>query len=55
MTIIGGHLLGTEPDLGNTLLYVVGATGIAGIFILVKGFRKISLRAPTSPRTYAGY
>jgi hypothetical protein len=55
VTIIGGQLLGTEPDLGKTLLYVGGVTGIAGTFVLVKGFKKISLRAPTPPRTYADY
>ncbi|WP_075350851.1 hypothetical protein [Algoriphagus marinus] len=52
VTIIGGQLLGTEPDLGKTLLYVGGATGIAGTFILVKGFKKISLGAPAPPPNY---
>ena len=28
ITIIGGQLLGSEPQLGKTLLYVGGATGI---------------------------
>lgn len=46
VTIIGGQLLGTKPELGETLLYVGGATGIAGTFILVKGFKKISLGPP---------
>jgi hypothetical protein len=52
VTIIGGQLLGTEPQLGKTLLYVGGATGIAGTFILVKGFKKISLGAPVPPASY---
>ena len=52
VTIIGGQLLGTEPDLGKTLLYVGGATGIGGTFLLVKGFKKISLRAPSPPPNY---
>ena len=43
VTIIGGQLLGTEPQLGKSLLYIGGATGIAGTFILVKGFKNISL------------
>lgn len=55
VTIIGGQLLGTEPDLGKTLLYVGGATGIAGTFILVKGFKKISLGAPVPPASYSGH
>ena len=52
VTIIGGQLLGTEPDLGKTLLYVGGATGIGGTFLLVKGFKKISLGAPSPPPNY---
>jgi hypothetical protein len=52
VTIIGGQLLGTKPDLGKTLLYVGGATGIAGTFILVKGFKKISLGSPAPPPNY---
>lgn len=50
VTIIGGQLLGTNPDLGETLLYVGGATGIVGTVILFKGFKKISL-GPPIPRT----
>ncbi len=46
VTIIGGQLLGTEPELGETLLYVGGATGIVGTVILFKGFKKISLGPP---------
>ncbi|SFN78490.1 hypothetical protein SAMN04488519_10246 [Algoriphagus ornithinivorans] len=49
ITIIGGQLLGSNPDLGKSLLYVGGATGIAGTFVLVKGFKKLSLRAPDPP------
>lgn len=52
VTIIGGQLLGNEPELGKTLLYLGGATGIVGTFILVKGFKKISLRAPLPPPNY---
>ena len=52
ITIIGGQLLGSEPQLGKTLLYVGGATGIVGTFILVKGFKKISLGAPVPPPSY---
>jgi hypothetical protein len=55
VTIIGGQLLGAEPQLGKTLLYVGGATGIAGTFILVKGFKKISLGAPVPPPSYPRY
>lgn len=46
VTIIGGQLLGTKPKLGETLLYVGGATGIVGTVILFKGFKKISLGPP---------
>lgn len=46
VTIIGGQLLGTKPELGETLLYVGGATGIVGTVILYKGFKKISLGPP---------
>jgi hypothetical protein len=46
VTIIGGQLLGTNPKLGETLLYVGGATGIVGTVILFKGFKKISLGPP---------
>lgn len=52
VTIIGGQLLGTDPQLGKSLLYIGGATGIAGTFILVKGFRKISLGPPAPPPSY---
>ncbi|WP_332914040.1 hypothetical protein [Algoriphagus boritolerans] len=40
VTIIGGQLLGTNPNVGETLLYVGGATGIVGTAILFKGFKK---------------
>lgn len=50
VTIIGGQLLGSNPDAGKALLYVGGATGIVGTVVLVKGFNKISLRAPDPPR-----
>ncbi|WP_291788869.1 hypothetical protein [Cecembia sp.] len=46
VTIIGGQLLGTQPTLGETLLYVGGGIGIAGTIVLVKGFNKISLGPP---------
>lgn len=46
VTIIGGQLLGNEPEVGKTLLYVGGATGIVGTVILFKGFNKISLGPP---------
>jgi hypothetical protein len=46
ITIIGGQLLGTKPELGETLLYAGGATGIVGTVILFKGFKKISLGPP---------
>lgn len=49
VTIIGGQLLGSNPDVGKTLLYVGGATGIVGTVVLVKGFNKISLKTPTPP------
>jgi hypothetical protein len=55
VTIIGGQLLGTEPQLGKSLLYVGGVTGIAGTFILVKGFKKISLGPPAPPLGYFRY
>ena len=55
VTIIGGQLMGTEPQLGKILLYVGGATGIAGTVILVKGFKKISLGAPVQPQSYTRY
>ncbi|TFV97372.1 hypothetical protein E4S40_01580 [Algoriphagus kandeliae] len=52
VTIIGGQLLGSNPDVGKTLLYVGGATGIVGTVVLVKGFNKISLKAPILPPSY---
>lgn len=52
VTIIGGQLLGTKPQLGETLLYVGGATGIVGTVVLFKGFKKISLGPPIPPRQY---
>jgi hypothetical protein len=52
VTIIGGQLLGTRPRVGETLLYVGGATGIVGTVVLFKGFKKISLGPPLPPRTY---
>lgn len=52
VTIIGGQLLGSNPDVGKTLLYVGGATGIVGTVILVKGFNKISLKSPDPPKIY---
>ena len=52
VTIIGGQLLGTRPQLGEALLYTGGAIGIAGTVILVKGFNKISLGPPQRPRSY---
>lgn len=50
VTIIGGQLLGTRPQLGEALLYTGGAIGIAGTVVLVKGFNKISLGPPRMPR-----
>lgn len=52
VTIIGGQLLGTRPELGEALLYTGGAIGIAGTVVLVKGFNKISLGPPKKPRYY---
>lgn len=49
VTILGGQLLGENPDVGRGLLYVGGATGIAGTFFLVRGFKKISLGPPRAP------
>lgn len=51
VTILGGQLLGTNPELGKGLLYAGGAIGIAGTVILVKGFNKISLGPPSRPRS----
>lgn len=52
VTIIGGQLLGTKPQLGETLLYVGGATGIIGAVVLFKGFKKISLGPPLPPKRF---
>lgn len=49
VTIIGGQLLGTRPELGEALLYTGGAIGIAGTVVLVRGFNKISLGPPRRP------
>jgi hypothetical protein len=46
VTIIGGQLLGTRPQLGEALLYAGGAIGIGGTIVLVNGFNKISLGPP---------
>ncbi|MFN3800528.1 hypothetical protein [Belliella pelovolcani] len=46
VTILGGQLLGSNPDLGKTLLYTGGAIGIGGTYTLVRGFNKISLGPP---------
>ncbi len=43
VTIIGGQLLGTNPQLGEAMLYAGGAIGIGGTIVLVNGFNKISL------------
>lgn len=51
VTIIGGQLLGTRPNVGEALLYTGGAIGITGTVILVKGFNKISLGPPQRPKT----
>lgn len=50
VTIIGGQLLGTRPNVGEALLYAGGAIGITGTVILVKGFNKISLGPPRRPK-----
>ncbi|EOZ96951.1 hypothetical protein A33Q_1869 [Indibacter alkaliphilus LW1] len=52
VTIIGGQLLGTRPQLGEALLYAGGAIGIAGTVVLVRGFNKISLGPPRPPKRY---
>ena len=44
VTILGGQLLGTNPELGEALLYTGGAIGIGGTIVLVRGFNKISLK-----------
>jgi len=46
VTIIGGQLLGTKPELGEALLYTGGAIGIGGTIVLVNGFNKISWKKP---------
>ena len=46
VTIIGEQLLGTNPELGEALLYTGGAIGIGGTIVLVNGFNKISLKKP---------
>jgi glycogen synthase len=46
VTIIGGQLLGTNPELGEALLYTGGAIGIGGTIVLVNGFNKIGLSKP---------
>jgi hypothetical protein len=51
VTIIGGQLLGTRPKVGETLLYVGGATGLVGTVILFRGFKKISLGPPLPRRS----
>jgi hypothetical protein len=53
VTILGGQLLGSNPDLGKALLYTGGAIGITGTVILVKGFNKISLGPPRKPKYYS--
>lgn len=52
VTILGGQLLGENPDVGRTLLYVGGATGVGGTFFLVRGFKKISFGPPRVPPSY---
>ncbi|MGY6521592.1 MAG: hypothetical protein ACXIUD_07680 [Mongoliitalea sp.] len=52
VTILGGQLLGNNPELGRGLLYAGGAIGIAGTVVLVKGFNKISLGPPTKPKSW---
>jgi len=44
VTIVGGQLLGTNPELGEALLYTGGAIGIGGTIVLVNGFNKLDLR-----------
>lgn len=46
VTILGGQLLGSNPQAGKGLLYLGGATGIAGTIVLVRGFNKLSIRQP---------
>ncbi|MCH7414955.1 hypothetical protein MM213_15750 [Belliella sp. R4-6] len=52
VTILGGQLLGTRPQLGKTLLYTGGAIGIGGTVTLVSGFNRISLGPPRKPIRY---
>lgn len=52
VTILGGQLLGTRPQLGKTLLYTGGAIGIGGTVTLVSGFNKISLGPPRKQTRY---
>lgn len=52
VTILGGQLLGNNPEVGKTLPYVGGATGIVGTVFLVNGFKKISLGTPSRPPNY---
>jgi hypothetical protein len=52
VTILGGQLLGSNPDLGKALLYAGGAIGITGTVVLVKGFNKISIGPPRRPKYY---
>ncbi|MDN3202567.1 hypothetical protein [Algoriphagus sediminis] len=49
VTILGGQLLGDNPDVGRALLYVGGATGITGTVFLIKGFKKLSVGPPRQP------
>lgn len=49
VTIIGGQLLGTRPQLGEALLYTGGAIGIGGTVILVNGFNKMDQFNRTMP------
>jgi len=41
ITIIGGQLLGVDPQWGEALLYAGGAIGIGGTIVLVNGFNRI--------------
>ena len=51
VTIIGGQLLGTQPQAGEALLYAGGAIGIGGTIVLVNGFNKLDKRRkPTLKR-----
>lgn len=46
VTIIGGQLLGTKPQLGETLLYTGGAIGMGGTYFLFRGFKKLRFKKP---------